>query len=112
MRVVQVADEDRAAYHAAASIASNYLVTLEAAAESMASAAGIEPAESRALLGPLVRSTVENWIALGPERALTGPVARGDDPTVAAQRAAVEDAHPELLALFDAFVAQTRRLAG
>jgi predicted short-subunit dehydrogenase-like oxidoreductase (DUF2520 family) len=112
MRPFELDDSRRAAYHAAASIASNYLVTLEAAAESMASAAGIEPAESRALLGPLVRSTVESWIALGPERALTGPVARGDDPTVAAQRASVEDAHPELLALFDAFVEQTRRLAG
>jgi predicted short-subunit dehydrogenase-like oxidoreductase (DUF2520 family) len=112
MRPFELDDSRRAAYHAAASIASNYLVTLEAAAESMASAAGIEPAESRALLGPLVRSTVENWITLGPERALTGPVARGDGPTVAAQRAAVAEAHPELLALFDAFVEETRRLAG
>ena len=36
----------------------------------------------RELLVPLVRATVENWAALGPERALTGPVARGDEATV------------------------------
>ena len=59
-----------------------------------------------------VRRTVENWIALGPERALTGPVARGDERTVAAQRAAVAEAAPELLSLFDSLLERTRALAG
>ena len=94
MRPFELDDDDRAAYHAAASIASNFLVTLEAAAEEVAAAAGLEPAEARALLAPLVRTTVENWVELGPERALTGPVARGDDATVAAQRAAVAEPRP------------------
>ncbi len=53
---------------------------------------------------PLVRATVENWARLGAERALTGPVARGDDATVARQRAAVAERTPELLPLFDALV--------
>jgi predicted short-subunit dehydrogenase-like oxidoreductase (DUF2520 family) len=66
----------------------------------------------RRLLGPLVRTTVENWLALGPERALTGPVARGDEPTIAAQRAAVADTAPELVELFDELVERTRALAG
>jgi predicted short-subunit dehydrogenase-like oxidoreductase (DUF2520 family) len=112
MEPVEIADEDRAAYHAAASIASNFLLTLEAAAESVAAGAGIEPAEARRLLGPLVRTTLDNWLALGPERALTGPVARGDEPTIAAQRAAVADAAPELVDLFDELVERTRALAG
>ena len=55
------------AYHAAASMASNFLVTLEAAAERVAGGAGLEPHEARTLLLPLVRRTVENWGALGPE---------------------------------------------
>jgi predicted short-subunit dehydrogenase-like oxidoreductase (DUF2520 family) len=106
-------DEDgRAAYHAAASMASNFLVTLEAAAERLAAGAGLEAADARALLAPLVLQTARNWAALGPERALTGPVARGDDATVAAQRAAVEDTAPELLRLFDELVERTRDLAG
>ena len=111
MRPFEIDDDGRAAYHAAASIASNFLVTLEAAAERVAAGAGLEPDEARALLAPLVRSTVENWAALGPERALTGPVARGDEATVARQRAAVAEAAPELLALFDALVERTRALA-
>jgi predicted short-subunit dehydrogenase-like oxidoreductase (DUF2520 family) len=112
MRPFEISDEGRAAYHAAASIASNFLVTLQAAAEEVARGADLGPDEARALLAPLVRRTVENWAALGPERALTGPVARGDEPTVWAQREAVADASPELLALFDELVERTRALAG
>jgi predicted short-subunit dehydrogenase-like oxidoreductase (DUF2520 family) len=108
MRPVAVADSDRPAYHAAASMASNFLVTLEAAAERLGETAGVD----RALLIPLVRATVENWAALGPEGALTGPVARGDEATVEAQRAAVADRTPELLPLFDALTDATRRVAG
>lgn len=107
MNPVAIADGDRAAYHAAASIASNFLVTLEAAAERLAATAGAP----RELLVPLVRATVENWAAHGPERALTGPIARGDDITVARQRAAVAEGAPELLELFDALAAATRALA-
>jgi predicted short-subunit dehydrogenase-like oxidoreductase (DUF2520 family) len=108
MRPVEVGPEDRPAYHAAASIASNFLVTLEAAAERLASTAGID----RRLLYPLVRQTVENWAQLGSSRALTGPVARGDAATVALQRHAVAERAPELLALFDALVDATGALAG
>lgn len=104
---VQIAGEDRVAYHAAASIASNFLVTVEAAAEELAATVGVD----RQLLVPLVRAAVENWATLGPERALTGPVARGDEDTVAAQRAAVLDRAPALIGLFDALVATTRLLA-
>jgi predicted short-subunit dehydrogenase-like oxidoreductase (DUF2520 family) len=106
-----IADADRAAYHAAASIASNFLVTIEAAAEQVAGGAGLAPERARELLAPLVRTTVENWVALGPERALTGPVARGDDMTVARQRAAIVDTAPELEPLFDALVEATQGLA-
>ncbi len=108
MTPVAVAEQDRAAYHAAASIASNFLIALEAAAERLAATAGVE----RAALVPLVRASVENWAALGPERALTGPLARGDEATVARQRAAVAQRTPELLQLFDALAATTRELAG
>jgi predicted short-subunit dehydrogenase-like oxidoreductase (DUF2520 family) len=107
MRPVEIAEPDRPTYHAAASIASNFLITLEAAAERLGAAVGLE----REQLVPLVRATVENWSRLGPDRALTGPVARGDDATVARQREAVAEAAPELLELFDALVRATRELA-
>ena len=107
MSPVAVAPDDRAAYHAAASIAANFLVTVEAFAEQLASTAGID----RAALVPLVRAAVDNWSALGAPAALTGPVARGDDDTVARQRAAIAERAPEQLALFDALVDATRALA-
>jgi len=111
MSVLEIDDAQRASYHAAASIASNFLVTLEAAAEAVAAGAGFAPEEARALLAPLVRQTVENWATHGPEAALTGPVARGDETTVAAQRAAVGEADASLLPLFDALAERTRALA-
>lgn len=107
MHPVEIPDYDRAAYHAAASIASNFLITLEAAAERLALTAGVD----RELLAPLVRATVENWASLGARGALTGPVARGDDATVALQRAAVLERTPELVALFDVLADATRALA-
>ncbi len=106
MDAVDVADEDRAAYHAAASMASNFLVTLEAAAAQLAATAGLR----RDALVPLVRATVENWARLGAG-ALTGPIARGDHEVVAAQRAAVAERMPERLALYDVLAAATRELA-
>ena len=107
LRATTVADADRAAYHAAASLAANFLVTLEGAAERLAATAGVD----RALLAPLVRAAVENWARLGAEQALTGPIARGDAATVARQRAAVEERAPDLLPLYDALADATRALA-
>ena len=111
MQPFEIDDEGRAAYHAAASVASNFLVTLVAAAERIAAGAGLEPDQARALLMPILQRTVDNLAELGPERALTGPVARGDELTVAAQRQAVEQTAPHLLSLFDELVHHTRALA-
>jgi predicted short-subunit dehydrogenase-like oxidoreductase (DUF2520 family) len=107
MQPIEVDDADRAAYHAAASIASNFLVVVEGLAERLAATAGLE----REPLVALVRATVDNWAALGAEGALTGPIARGDEQTVARQRAAVAERAAEELELFDALTAATRRLA-
>jgi predicted short-subunit dehydrogenase-like oxidoreductase (DUF2520 family) len=107
MHVLEIDEADRAAYHAAASVASNFLVVIEELAERLARTAGLD----REPLVALVRASVDNWAALGSQRALTGPVARGDERTVARQRAAVAERAPEDLELFDALVAATRRLA-
>jgi predicted short-subunit dehydrogenase-like oxidoreductase (DUF2520 family) len=108
MEPFEIDDEHRAAYHAAASIAANLLTTLEDGAERLLATAGAD----RAMLVPLVRAAVEAWAQHGGERALTGPVARGDHATVARHRAVVAERTPELLEVFDALTAATRRLAG
>ncbi len=106
MAPFEVADADRAAYHAASCMASNFLVTLEAAAEELGVTAGID----RAALLPIVRATAENWGATGGT-ALTGPIARGDEATVQAHRDAIEARTPHLVELFDALADATRALA-
>lgn len=106
MHPVHIADADRAAYHAAACVASNFLVTLEDAAEQLLATTGAD----RSILVPIVRAAVENWATLGGPAALTGPIARGDDATVARQRDAVATRTPHLLAWFDEMCAVTAAL--
>jgi predicted short-subunit dehydrogenase-like oxidoreductase (DUF2520 family) len=103
MAPFEVAPEDRVAYHAGAAMASNFLIALETAAERVA---GID----RALLVPLVRATVETWAAEGPA-ALTGPIARGDEETIARHRAVIAERTPDLLELYDVMTEATREVA-
>ncbi|MDO9410056.1 Rossmann-like and DUF2520 domain-containing protein, partial [Patulibacter sp.] len=74
MRSLRVDDADRAAYHAAASVAANYLLAVEDLADRIAVGVGLD----RAALAPLVRAAVDGWQEHGAPAALTGPVARGD----------------------------------
>lgn len=107
MRSCVVPAEKRALYHAAASIASNYLITIESVAERLATEVGLD----RKALIPLVRGSFEQWASLGASAALTGPISRGDEGTVERQRAAVAAVAPDLLTLWDALVDETRKLA-
>lgn len=79
MRPFRVDTADRVSYHAAACVASNHLVALLGQVERLAASAGV-PLDA---FLPLVRGTLDNVADLGPAAALTGPVARGDDETVA-----------------------------
>jgi predicted short-subunit dehydrogenase-like oxidoreductase (DUF2520 family) len=104
-----VVDEDgRALYHAAASMASNFLVTLEQNAASLLAESGVEV--PREVLAPLIRRTLENWISQGPE-ALTGPIARGDEATVIRHREAIRLVRPDLVPFYDGLAEATRTLA-
>jgi predicted short-subunit dehydrogenase-like oxidoreductase (DUF2520 family) len=87
-------------YHAAACVASNYLVTIIVAARQIMSACGFSDEEAFHLLAPLLRGTGKNLAALGPEQALTGPIARGDVKTVAAHLQALTELDPELQEIY------------
>ena len=69
-----ISEDDRTLYHAAAVMASNYLVVLAALVQET----GFEVGPYL----PLMRGTLANVESLGPAVALTGPVARGDAGTV------------------------------
>ena len=107
MRPVEVADDDRAAYHAAASIAANFLVTLE----HRPSGSPPPPASPASCSSPLARAALENWAAQRRRARAHRPVARGDEATIARHRAAIEERAPDLLDTFDALVAASRVVA-
>jgi predicted short-subunit dehydrogenase-like oxidoreductase (DUF2520 family) len=87
-------------YHAAASIASNYLVTLLATARDLLVSCGIEPEEAIPMLLPLVQTSLDNVKDLGPEQGLSGPIVRGDIGTISEHIKALEKGAPELLQLY------------
>ena len=95
-----LADGQRAAYHAGAAIASNYLVTLRRAAGSLLEAAGAPPEA----LDPLMRRTIENGFEL------TGPIARGDWKTVDAHLGAIRARRPQLEPMYVALAETTKAL--
>ena len=105
----EVPEAERAAYHAAASMASNFLVSLEESAAGLLRAAGLD--DPHEVLGPLVLRTAANWAERGAA-ALTGPIVRGDEATVARHLAALAERAPELLPLYEALAERTRALSG
>lgn len=100
-----VGDRDRAAYHAAASIAANHLVGLVAQVERLTSSHGL-PLEP---FTQMMRAVLDNVDAVGPALALTGPVARGDWDTVRRHLAAID---PSERSLYLEMAAACARLAG
>ena len=76
------AERAKALYHASACMASNYLAALMDAAIAAAKLAGIPAGTAWPALEKLVQATSRNISALGPAKALTGPISRGDGSTI------------------------------
>jgi predicted short-subunit dehydrogenase-like oxidoreductase (DUF2520 family) len=72
----------RAVYHAAAVVASNYLVAITGLSMRLMEEAGVPAEDTLPALLPLLRSTLDNVEQLGVPAALTGPIARGDVDTI------------------------------
>lgn len=102
LRPFELADDHRAAYHAGAAVASNYLVALRQAAGSLLESAGAPPEA----LDPLMRGVIEN------DFELTGPIARGDWETVERHLAAIRELRPELEPLYLVLAQATAAIAG
>jgi len=100
-------DEDRTAYHAAAAAAANVPIAALAIAERLMTATGVPFEAAR----PLVEAIVANAFDAGPLTSLTGPIARGDIETIAAQIEAVRATTPDLAAAFESMVAATTEVA-
>jgi predicted short-subunit dehydrogenase-like oxidoreductase (DUF2520 family) len=92
-----VPERDKALYHAAACMASNYLTTLMHMVETTYLALGLNRTEAIRAFWPLVRGTLLNIETRGTVEALTGPIARGDAGTIEKHLQALQEALPDLL---------------
>jgi len=79
---IEVENDKKPLYHAAACVASNYLVTLMDYAVSIHKKIGINPEDSLKGLISLAEGTVNNIKKMGTKKSLTGPIARGDTGTI------------------------------
>ena len=108
MRPFEVAEERRAAYHAAASIASNFLVALEESAAELLDADG---SRGRARAARAARPPHRRELGGARPRGAHGPIARGDEATVERHLTALRDAAPELLPVYEALAERASELA-
>jgi predicted short-subunit dehydrogenase-like oxidoreductase (DUF2520 family) len=111
-RAVELKASDKALYHASATLASNYVVTLMHLAAGLWQRFGWEPEAATLALLPLLQGTVRNIEHLGVGQALTGPIARGDVATVSQHIEALATAEAGLLATYRQLGLQTVSLAG
>lgn len=79
---VPLAGQNKAGYHAASSIACGHVLALVEAATRLLMAHGFTRRQANRALLPLARQTLDNFERLGPRKAWTGPMARGDYATI------------------------------
>jgi predicted short-subunit dehydrogenase-like oxidoreductase (DUF2520 family) len=101
-----IAEELRPLYHAGLAFGANQLITLVTQSADLLTAAGVEVPQR--MLGPLLSAALDNALRSG-DRALTGPVARGDSGTVLSHLTTLAARAPEAV---DAYVALSRLTAG
>lgn len=99
-----LADEDRPSYHTALAHGSNFLITLVAQAQQLLRGVGID--DPSRLLRPLLEAALDNSLESG-DKALTGPVARGDLDTVRAHLAVTQHAAADIAEAYRAMAHAT-----
>ena len=110
-RTLRLSPADRGLYHASAVMSCGYLVALlKAAAGTWRLMGGTEEQALQAIL-PLAKATLHNVGSLGPQRAATGPVVRGDVDTLRRHLQAFKAQAPELLPLYVALTKASIPLA-
>lgn len=95
-RTLRIPPGGRALYHAAAVLASNYLIALLSVAEGVMARGGIPAEQGRDALANLASSALTAVRDTGPVDALTGPVVRGDVETVRAHLARLSAAERDV----------------
>lgn len=111
MRYLILSAEAKPRYHLAASIASNFLVTLNAVVQQIFQSLDIDRATAQEVMAPLIRGTLDNLASSSPEDALTGPILRGDLETVHKHGLALRRYLPHLIPVYASLAMETVTLA-
>jgi predicted short-subunit dehydrogenase-like oxidoreductase (DUF2520 family) len=99
--VTEISTDGKTLYHAAAVVASNYLVTLLEMARQLNIHAGIPDSIALKVLKPLIQGTLNNIDTQGVTNALTGPISRGDIHTIHNHVYHISRALPDFLKLYN-----------
>jgi len=110
-RWIELKADDKVAYHAAAVIVCNYLVTLIKLATDLWQSFGIPPHQATQALMPLIRGTIHNIETVGIPQCLTGPIARGDTGTIKKHLAVLQKVAPALISTYQELGRQTIPIA-
>jgi predicted short-subunit dehydrogenase-like oxidoreductase (DUF2520 family) len=110
-RSFEIPTEMKSLYHAAAVMASGGVTALVSISLDLLARCGLSKSESSKVLLPLVEGTVASLRAVGPARALTGPVSRGDAETVGRNLEAVAKVDRRWLELYRLLAERSATLA-
>jgi len=108
---VELKASDKVAYHAAAVIACNYMVTLVKLATDLWQSFDVPPHQATQALLPLLRGTINNIDAIGIPQCLTGPIARGDIGTIKKHLSALQKIAPTMVSTYRELGLQTIPIA-
>ncbi len=108
---IELEASDKVAYHAAAVIACNYLVTLVKLATDLWQTFSVPPDQATRALLPLIRGTLHNMETIGIPQCLTGPIARGDTGTIKKHLKTLQEKAPALLSPYRELGLQTVPIA-
>jgi predicted short-subunit dehydrogenase-like oxidoreductase (DUF2520 family) len=102
---VGISAEKKALYHAAGAFAAGLSLAMEEAGVQMLTAVGLKRREAQTALLSLTRQMLEHYEKFGPQKAWTGPLARGDFGVMASHEKALHQFTPQFL---DAYRAVSR----
>ncbi len=111
MRYIVLSEEAKPRYHLAATMASNFFVTLMGMVQEVLVSLDINRDDGFAMMEPLLRGTLDNLAKASPEEALTGPVVRGDLETLRMHGQALRQHLPQLVPAYASLTVEAVRLA-
>ncbi len=99
----EISESKKIFYHIGAVFASNFIVGIQEVSKELYSMAGLDEEIAKNISIFLSKQAIENIEKMGTGKALTGPVARGDEQLIEAEKMALMDLDPDLGILYGKF---------